>query len=312
GDKFFFPVSGFLMARRLSHSNNYGIAHAYQASYGAGAAWLLKLFNPRLKFILTLQEGKNLDRQGFWINFFRKMIIKKADLITAISNYLKDYARKFNKKTKIAVIPNGVDIENFSRDFSYGELSSVADGLGVKPGEKVIISVSRLVPKNGIDILIRAFFEVYKLKTENYKLVLVGDGSEKESLKLQVESLKLQNNVIFAGSVSHAELPKYLKISDVFVRPSRSEGLGSAFLEAMAAGLPVIGTKVGGIPDFLKNKETGLFAEVDNPEDLAEKINLVLNDKDLAEKLKKNARGLVAEKYNWDIIARQFGEIYES
>lgn len=327
GDKFLFPIAGFLKARKLSlgclevepprgsTSKNlkWAAVHAYQASYGGGAAYLFKLFNPNIKFILTLQEGKNLNAQNWTVRLVRKLIIKKADLITAISNYLKNYARKLNKKVKIIIIPNGVDLENFSKGFSYGELSELADYLGIRPGEKVIITVSRLVPKNGIDILIEAFKLAGKsLSLQAYKLIIVGDGPEKESLKLQVESLKLQNNVIFTGSISHAELPKYLKISDVFVRPSRSEGLGSAFLEAMAAGVPVIGTKVGGISDFLKNKETGLFAEVENPEDLAEKIDLVLNDKDLADKLKKNALELVVGKYDWDKIANQTRELYES
>ncbi|MBI2063486.1 MAG: glycosyltransferase family 4 protein, partial [Candidatus Yanofskybacteria bacterium] len=149
-----------------------------------------------------------------------------------------------------------------------------------------------------------------KFKIQNSKLLLVGDGSEKENLKLKIENLKLGDSVIFAGSVGHYELPKYLRISDVFVRPSRSEGLGSAFLEAMAASLPVIGTKVGGIPDFLKNKETGLFAEVDSPENLAEKINLLLTDKELRENIIRNAKEMAVQKYDWDKIAGEFKKLY--
>lgn len=324
-DKFFFPISGFLKARELIKQNlvaeplsklsgsatKYAAIHAYQASHAAGAAWLLKLFNPRLKFVLTLQEGKDLKTQNRAVKFFRKLIIKKADVITAISNYLKDYARRFNKRAKIMIVPNGVDIDNFAKEYSYGELSMLADWLGIKPGERVIVTVSRLVPKNGIDILIKAFKILNcKLKTVNCKLVLIGDGEQKEKLVLLAKELGIFDKVIFVGSVSHAELPKYLKIADVFVRPSRSEGLGSAFLEAMAAGTPIIGTKVGGIPDFLKDGETGVFCKIDDSEDLADRISLILNDKDLAEKLKKNAKELVAEKYNWDKIAVQFTELY--
>ena len=336
-DKFFFSLTGFLLARQLIRANPYNIIHAYQASYGAGAAWLLKIFNPKLKFVLTLQEGKNLKRQGFGVNFFRKLIIRKADVITAISQYLKDYAGKINKKAKLFLIPNGVDIESFSRDFSYGELSLLTDSLGIKPDEKVIVTVSRLVPKNGVDILIKAFQilnskfaysarrlqSLWRRTTEaaasaakagqipDSKLLIVGDGPEMESLKLQAKSLGLIDKVFFAGSVNHIELPGYLKISDVFARPSRSEGLGSAFLEAMAAGTPVIGTCVGGIPDFLKNKGTGLFADIDSPKDWAEKINLILTNKELREKIVKNARELAKQKYDWNKIAEQFKEIYK-
>jgi len=95
------------------------------------------------------------------------------------------------------------------------------------------------------------------------------------------------------------------------VRPSRSEGLGVSFLEAMAAGLPIIGTPVGGIPDFLKDGETGLFTKVDDPEDLAKKIELLFSDEALRQKLVRNGRKLVEEKYQWSKIARDMGKIFK-
>ncbi|MBU1102183.1 glycosyltransferase family 4 protein, partial [Patescibacteria group bacterium] len=107
------------------------------------------------------------------------------------------------------------------------------------------------------------------------------------------------------------DVPKYLAISDVFVRPSLSEGLGNSFLEAMAAGVPIIGTKVGGIPDFLRDGETGLFCEARNPQSIAEKITLLLSDEILRQRLIANARKLVEEKYNWDNIAQKMGNIFE-
>jgi glycosyltransferase involved in cell wall biosynthesis len=312
GDKFLFPWLGFRKGRGLlSKAIINETIHAYQASYAAGAAWLLKLFNPKTRFMLTLQEGKDLENQNFLIKFFRVLIIKKADVITVISNYLKNYARKINGKSKISVIPNGVDVDNFSRSFSYGELSSLRDNLGIKPYEKVIISVSRLVPKNGIDNLIEATRILnQKFPEPNFKLILIGDGQEKKKLELLVGANGLQGQAIFMGTASHAELPKYLKISDVFVRPSRSEGLGSAFLEAMASEVAVIGTSAGGIPDFLKNKNTGLISKIDDPENLAEKIYQLVSDKELKNKIVKNAKELVAEKYDWQKIADDFRKIY--
>ena len=139
--------------------------------------------------------------------------------------------------------------------------------------------------------------------------MIVGGGPLKESYKLQVTSYKLQDQVIFAGSVGYDDLPIYLKISDVFVRPSRSEGLGSAFLEAMAAGVPIIGTKVGGIPDFLEDRRTGLFTKLD-PEDIASKIFILFENTALRHDIIRNGSNLVREKYNWDKIAIQFKELY--
>ena len=101
-----------------------------------------------------------------------------------------------------------------------------------------------------------------------------------------------------------------MKISDVFVRSSRSEGLGSSFLEAMSAGVPVIGTRVGGIPDFLKDRETGLFCKTDNPVDLSKQISRILTDEELRAKVIKNGRSLVVENYDWDKITKSFKELY--
>jgi glycosyltransferase involved in cell wall biosynthesis len=143
-----------------------------------------------------------------------------------------------------------------------------------------------------------------------FKLLLLGAGEQEEELSKLVDDLKIKDKVAFIGLVSRSELPKYLKISDVFVRPSLSEGLGSAFLEAMAAGVPVIGTPVGGIPDFLKDDETGLFCEAGNPESIARKVEKLVFDDSLKKKIVENGLKLVKEKYDWKIIAAQYAELY--
>jgi glycosyltransferase involved in cell wall biosynthesis len=113
----------------------------------------------------------------------------------------------------------------------------------------------------------------------------------------------VEERVLFLGHVPHAEMPKYLKISDIFIRPSLSEGMGNSFIEAMCAGLPVIATSVGGIPDFLKDRETGLFCEVGNPESIAERIKELIGDPMLKEKLVLNSQKMVREKYDWSLVA---------
>jgi len=310
-DKLFFPLSGFLFARKLAKENRYDFFHVFQASQAGGAAWLLKIFNKQVPMILTLQEGQNLDGQNWFIKFCRGLIIRKANKITAISEYLKKFVHKVKKGATVAVLPNGVDIDNFSREFSYGELSMLRDRLRVKPGEKTIVSVSRLVPKNGLGDLIRAVAALNRESKEPvFRCLLVGEGGQKSELSELSETAGVKDKIIFAGQIDRIELPKYLKIADVFVRPSLSEGLGSAFLEAMAASVPVIGTPVGGIPDFLKDGETGLFCRVGDPEDIAQKVRQLVSDEPLRKKLAGNGLGLVKEKYDWKIIAAQYAELY--
>ena len=113
---------------------------------------------------------------------------------------------------------------------------------------------------------------------------------------------------MFAGYVSHEELPAYLGISDIFVRPSIIEGMGNAFIEAFAAGTPVIGTSVGGIPDFLTEGETGLFCKVQDPQSIADAVQWYLDDSELRSRVIENARKLAAEKYDWSLIARDMKE----
>ncbi|MBX4206384.1 glycosyltransferase family 4 protein [Candidatus Parcubacteria bacterium] len=98
-------------------------------------------------------------------------------------------------------------------------------------------------------------------------------------------------------------MPQRLREADIFVRPSLSEGQGISFIEAMAAGLPVVATPVGGITDFLKDGGTGLFAKPGDPASIAEAVKRLIGDSALREKVRKNALELVREKYDWSLIA---------
>ncbi len=299
-DKLLLPNLGFLKAISLHKQRRYNLIHGVMASQGSAAAYLFKFFYPKVPFILTLQEG-DLGRNSPFDKFWQRRIIKKADTITAISGYLAEFAKRFNKKAPIFIVPNGVDLEKFQIPKSKFQ----------NPNSKTIITVSRLVRKNGIDVLIKAFSILNtKHNLPNTKLLIIGYGKERKKLENLIKKFGLEDRVEFFENTIHDQILPYLAKADVFVRPSRSEGLGIAFLEAMAAGVPIIGTAVGGIPDFLKDRETGLFCKVDDPDDLAEKISAVLKDEDLNRKLVENSRKLIEEKYNWSKIASQMKEVY--
>ena len=127
--------------------------------------------------------------------------------------------------------------------------------------------------------------EAIKYLDDSIGLIVIGQGPLEKTLKLRVKNLNLENRIEFVGEVANERLPDYLAAADIFVRPSLSEGLGIAFIEAMAMGVPVIGTPVGGILDLIKNQETGLLCEVGNPKDIAAKIQTILNDDILKQRL---------------------------
>ena len=299
-------------AERLQKQRRFDVIWAVMASYGGIAALFFKLSHPRLPLFLTIQEGDSERHLRFGkfglVGLFSGKIIKNADYIQVISVYLKDFIKKRGARAPIEVIPNGVDLKLFSTAYTERELKAIRGNLGLSD-EYVVITTSRLVPKNAVDVLIKA---LAFLKAHNFNIesLIIGDGPERKKLQALSRKLKVSKEILFLGQIPHNDLPLYLKVADVFVRASRSEGLGSSFLEAMAAGVPVIGTPVGGIPDFLKDNQTGFYAKADDPEDLAQKIKLVLRNPALKEKVVNNARELTKEVYSWDRIAKLFKNIF--
>src|SRR3989338_7220940 len=313
GGKLFFSFFAFWKARKFHKKNGYDSVWSIMANRAGFAALFFKLWRPKVKYLLTLQEGDTLDypekRMGLakiFIGGLFKKIFTKADYVQAISNYLADWAKNMGAKAPVEVVPNGVSINKYEIRNPKSETNLKSQNSNIK----TIITTSRLVRKNGVDTLIKAMAILYvQHRMSNIKLQILGTGSDGEKLKELAKELKVDDVVQFLGHIEPERVYEYLADADIFVRPSRTEGLGSSFLEAMGAGLPVIGVAVGGIPDFLKDGETGLFCKVDDPKDLAEKIKLLMRDEEIAKRIAGNGRRLVLEKYNWDNVAKQMKNI---
>ena len=309
-DKFLLPILGLIKAIRLNRKNNYMLSWAIMASFGALAAWLFKKINRRTPYLLTLQEGdspEHIYSRAKWLGPYYKKMFTQADFITAISHYLKDFALKQGTMASIEIVPNGVDVKKFKVESLRFQVAELKNKLSIKDNEKVIITVSRLVEKNGVGDIIEAM----RYLSASVKLLIIGEGELEASCRLQIVNCKLGDRVIMLGAIKNEEVPRYLALADVFVRPSISEGQGIAFLEAMASGVPVVATPVGGIVDFLRDGETGLFCEVNNPKSIAEKVKILLDNKELAETIKINAKELVVKNYDWNLLAEKMKTIFE-
>lgn len=308
-NKYFFPFTGFWKANQLEKSRHYDSIWCMMASYNGFAALFFKLAHPAIPYLLSLQEGDPISyikkRVSVLYPLFKK-IFTKADTVQTISNYLADFARQMGYEGNIEVVPNGVDVAHFSKKYSLAELHDLKERLGKKTGDKFVITTSRLVVKNAVSDIIKSL----KYLPDNVKFLVLGGGYEMKALKKLADNEGLSGRIQFLGFVSHEDMPQYLQISDVFVRPSLSEGFGNSFIEAMAAGLPVVATPVGGIVDFLKDGETGLFCEVSNPQSIADKINTFLNDDSLREKIIAHAAKMVVERYEWNKISRDMLKIF--
>lgn len=305
-DKFLLPWLGANLARKLHRVKKYDLIWAIMASFGGLAALFFKKKNLKTPYLLTLQEGdtpEHIYSRAKWLGPYYKKMFTQADFITAISRYLKDFGLEQGATAPIAIVPNGVNVEKFNLPAGGQKLKSE---LNIKDSEKIIITVSRLVKKNGVGDIIEAM----RYLPVNVKLLIIGTGELELNLKSQISNLKLADRVIMLGEIKNEEVPGYLSVADVFIRPSLSEGQGIAFLEAMAAGLPVIATPVGGIVDFLRDGETGLFCEARNPKSIALKIEILSENKELTDAIKINARELVIKNYNWDLIAKKMESIF--
>lgn len=309
-DKILFPIIGTFRVLQLLKTEKYDAFWVVMFNYVTGSAYIVnilrKLFGQnKIPIIATLQEGdseKHLKFRHFGLlSLSWKLALKRTYYLTTISNYLHDRALKYGYKGKFILIPNAVNYNLFSNKISLDEKNILRKKMDLNIDDIYMITTSRLVEKNDILTLI----ESLKYLSSNIKLLILGNGKQEKMLKEKVKESKLDERVKFLGYISHAEMPTYLHISDIFIRPALSEGFGNSYIEAMAAGIPVIATPVGGIVDFLKDGETGLLCEVKNPRSIAQKVEKLIKDKESRDYIVKNASQMVKEKYDWDLIANR-------
>ncbi len=313
-NKYLFPILAWWKAVRLNRKNKYDASWCMLANYAALGAMLFKITHPKVSYLLELQDGSSVEeikaRTGFLYPLIKKSY-EKADMIKAISTFLVDVARKIGFKGDVEVIPNAVNTAHFMQEYSEEEISAIRERLGMVEGNKYLITTTRLVERRGIEDIILSL--VYL--PANIHALILGTGPHKESLENLVKENGVAERVHFVGHVDHDELPKYLEVADIFVRPSIYEGFGNSFVEAMAAGIPVVATPVGGIVDFLFDPEqnpdklpTGRFCNVSDPKSVAQAVQKFIDDPEKTDEIVKNAKKLAVEKYDWNLIAHDMRE----
>lgn len=308
-NKALFQFAAAIEAARLHRRYRYDATWAMMAHSCGVPAALFKLFHPSVPYLLTLQEGDPPERIVRTMRPFGplfRLAFRSADALQAISTFLARWGTSMGFRGRPVLIPNGVDVARFSRPVPPEILDAVSRRIGRRPGEILVITSSRLVTKNGLADVIDAMARL----PERFRFLILGTGPLEEELKAQAQRLGVEGRVSFLGHVGHEELPAWLQLSDIFTRPSLSEGMGNSFVEAMTAGLPVVATQEGGIADFLFDPErnpdrppTGLAVAPRDPDALARQFQRLADDAALRERLVTNGRALVAGTYEWDRIA---------
>jgi len=251
------------------------------------------LFNP-FEHIPGFQEG--------YIKY-KRWLLSKVDCFFPVSRYTGNLLEEHGiPPERIQVVINGTDPDCFYPKDTLKARKQV----GVSAG-KVMLTISRMVARKGVDTALRAFQKVYAEYPDS-RYIIVGSGPQGVELEKIAADLGIRHAVIFAGRIPYDELINYYNACDVFVMPSKTmhpnvEGFGIVFLEANACGKPVVGTCSGGIPSAIVNGETGILVKEDDHKSLSEAILRLFSDEGLSRIMGGKGRRRVQEEANWDVVA---------
>ena len=253
-----------------------------------------------LKIPYTVRgEGSDVYLPDLYTKLISKTVIKNADTAIALTEDMKRVMQDtYNRH--IAVVPNAINMVDYRNDPSLKDRANHGKG---------ILFVGRLTSVKGVQYLIRAMKQVQD-KIPDARLIIVGDGEEREMLETLSIDLGIQKYVQFIGKVPHEKVKTFMHQADVFVLPSLSEGFPLVILEAMACGLPIIASCVKGIPEIITHGTNGYLVEVKDTNDIANKILFLFSDDAIRKKISDNNRHLVI-KYAWENVIVELEKIYE-
>ena len=264
-------------------------------------AWLIKKFYG-IGYIISLRGG---DVPGFrpydfqvyhkLMAPFLRLVWRNASALVANSNGLRNLANSFDPRFEIPTIPNGVDLVTYKitdRDWSTPRL----------------LSVGRIVHQKGLDLAMRALGSLKELEWEWY---IAGDGPQREALQLLAEELGIAERVKFLGWQSGEQLLMCYQQANLFLFPSRHEGMPNAMLEAMATGLPVIASCIAGNEELVIDAQTGCLVSPEDTDSLRDALKTLLIDPARRQEMGDASRRHVEKNYSWEATARQYALLLE-
>ncbi len=277
------------------------IALAFFGAPSGAVAWFWSFFIS-LPYVVALRGG---DVPGFRPYDFQRVhkrlapllrrVWRRAAAVVANSQGLRELGHAFESKVPIAVIPNGVDLEQFkvaTREWQPARL----------------LFVGRVVYQKGLDLLLSA---LGALKKESWTLDIVGDGPRKEKLQTQAHEAGIADRINFLGWQNGDELVRRYAQANLFVYPSRHEGMPNAVLEAMACGLPVLASQIAGNEELVAHKETGLLVPAEDANALQAALSELLPDSATRQRMGTAARKRVEAQYSWQRVTKEYLELMQ-
>ncbi len=294
--------------RRLHAAQRFDVLHWHDLTPNCWTTWTLRRDIP---LVWTNHTSNYLEM--FETPAGRRKIrlfLGHADAIISPSREL------YEKSTATGIaparnfyIPNGVDAAKFRPDNSFGVIDK---DYGLDPARPVIICPRRLEPKNGVEYFIRAV-PIVRAQHPDVQFLIVGGGfpDERKRFEEMLRESGQAADVFFTGNVPNTAMPKFYALSTIAALPSLMAATSISGLEAMASGLPLVGTKVGGIPEIIEDGTSGVLVDPRSPEQLAEQFIRLLGDDALRGSLGRGARTRVEQVFAWPEIARRTVDVYE-
>ena len=297
GLRYFISCIFFMISKR----KHYDILHCHilQGFHSLAAVIIGRVFKKKV-IIKIASTGVSSD-----FNHLRRVLggnailrfLKKTDILVATSAQAAIEARREGfLDGQIAVIPNGVDMRRFKPSGRSAHARSR------------IVCVGRLISGKGVDILIDAFAQLQR-EGICLQLDVVGSGPEYVCLSVQAAKLGCAGDVLFHGEV--ADVERFLDTACVFVQPSLSEGMSNVILEAMACGLPVIATRTGAATDIIQDSVNGLLVDAGSAEQICDAVRKIVSDETYGQKLGRQARITIEERYSIDSVADRYISLYQ-
>jgi len=259
-------------------------------------------------------ESRQYTDYMYKYNFKLKQILDRiashnVDHIIACSNAAKEVLTHYEKvdTRKITIIYNGTNIDEF-RLYNINQRRQTRENLKVE--DKIVLSfTAHLRPAKGHQYLLEAISKI-KNQYTNIVLLLIGEGVLRNELEALTRQLNIEDNVRFLGY--RTDIPDILSATDIYVHSSVEEGFGISIIEAMAVGLPVIATNVGGIPEIITNGENGILVPPENPQALAEAISDLIEHPDKRKMFAEKGRQHITANFTNDIMAKKYMEVYRN
>ncbi|MCQ2978659.1 MAG: glycosyltransferase family 4 protein [Clostridia bacterium] len=291
--EFSLGILGQIYGKKL----NIPVMHTYHTMWSDYAHYITRIKNEKV----NMPVAKLIQK-------FSKTFCDHTNAVISPSEKTKEALIKYGVKKPIMIIPTGMNLKPYKEHVPSNELKEMRKELGISDNDKVILFIGRVAEEKSIDVIINEFSKI-KEQIKDVKLLIIGDGPAKKDLEHLAKKLHLSSDIIFAGKKPHEDIAKYYKLGDVFVNASTTETQGLTFVEAMAAGIPVVAKYDKNLTGVIKDDFSGsLF---DDNEDFSRKVIKMLSDDEYRKNIISNAED-IANEYSVENFVSKVEIAYQS